>query len=96
MRGSRPVRLKQTEYEWVYLFGSVCPSTGDSVGLVAPTANTELMNVHLRMISEYVAPDIHVILVLDRAGLARCQEADGAAEHYAVVPAGVFARVESD
>ena len=68
MRGSRPVRLKQTEYEWVYLFGAVCTATGDSLGLVAPTANTELMNAHLRMISEHVGPDVHVVLVLDRAG----------------------------
>jgi transposase len=68
MRGSRPVRLKQTEYEWVYLFGAVCPATGDSVGLVAPTANTDLMNVHLRMISEHVGVDVHIVLVLDRAG----------------------------
>ena len=79
MRGSRPTRFKQTEYEWVYLFGAVCPATGDSVGLVAPIANTDLMNVHsfdgelrtvepLRMISERVGPDVHVVLVLDRAG----------------------------
>ena len=29
-RGSRPTVVKQTEYEWVYLFGAVNPVTGDS------------------------------------------------------------------
>jgi transposase len=67
-RGSRPTQLKQTEYEWVYLYGAANPRTGDSVAMVAPTVNTNLMNHHLRMISEPVGPDVHVVLVLDNAG----------------------------
>jgi transposase len=67
-RGSRPTQLKQTEYEWVYLFGAANPRTGDSVAMVAPTVNTYLMNQHLRMIGEHVGPNIHVVLVLDNAG----------------------------
>ena len=68
LRGSRPTAIKQTEYEWVYLFGAVNPITGDSSALLAPTVNTESMNHHLRFISERVEPDIHVVLVLDQAG----------------------------
>ena len=67
-RGSRPTRTKQTEYDWVYLFGAVNPLTGDSVGLIAPTVNTELMSAYLRMIGEHVGPQRHVVLVLDNAG----------------------------
>ncbi len=67
-RGSRPTALKQTEYDWVYLFGAVNPQTGDSVALLAPSVNTYLMNVHLRMISEQVGPQVQVVLVLDQAG----------------------------
>lgn len=66
--GSRPTAVKQTEYEWVYLFGAVNPLTGDSSALLAPTVNTAYMNHHLRFISESVAADVHVVLVLDRAG----------------------------
>jgi transposase len=67
-RGSRPTALKQTEYEWVYLFAAVNPITGDSSALLAPTANTEYMNHHLRFISQRVGPNVQVVLVLDRAG----------------------------
>lgn len=67
-RGSRPRAIKQTEYDWVYLYGAVNPRSGDSVALLAPTVNTFVMNQHLRMISEHVGPDVHVVLVLDQAG----------------------------
>lgn len=60
--------MKQTEYEWVYLFGAVNPVTGDSSALLAPTVNTAYMNHHLRFISERVGPDVQVVLVLDQAG----------------------------
>lgn len=67
-RGSRPRAVKQTEYDWIYLYGAVNPCTGDSVALLAPTVNTFVMNQHLRMISEHVGPDVQVVLVLDQAG----------------------------
>jgi transposase len=66
--GSRPTAVKQTEYEWVYLFGAVNPLTGHSSALLAPTVNTEYMDHHLRFISERVGPAVHVVLVLDQAG----------------------------
>ena len=52
----------------MYLFGAVNPITGDSSALLAPTVNTAYMNHHLRFISERVGSDVHVVLVLDRAG----------------------------
>jgi transposase len=60
--------VKQTQYEWVYLFGAVNPVTGDSSALLAPTVNTAYMNHHLRFISERVGSDVQVVLVLDQAG----------------------------
>ena len=68
LTGSRPTIVKQTEYEWVYLFGAVNPLTGQSSALLAPTVNTQYMNHHLRFLSEQAGADVHVILVLDRAG----------------------------
>lgn len=38
-RGSRPTALKQTRYEWLYLFAAVEPATGHSVALQAPHVN---------------------------------------------------------
>ena len=67
-KGSRPRAVKQTQYEWVYLFGAVNPVTGDSSALLAPTVNTAYMNHHLRFISEQVGSQVHVVLVLDQAG----------------------------
>jgi transposase len=67
-RGSRPAAVKQTEYEWAYLFAAVNPASGASSALVAPTVNTRYMNEHLRFISREAGPDVHVVLVLDRAG----------------------------
>ena len=68
LRGSRPTALKQTEYEWVYLFGAGNPVTGDSSALLAPMVNTEYMNHHLRFTRERVGLEVHGVLVLDRAG----------------------------
>lgn len=67
-RGSRPSAVKQTEYDWIYLFAAVNPLTGDSSAMLAPTVNTEYMNAHLRFIGRQAGPDKHVVLVLDQAG----------------------------
>lgn len=69
--GSRPKTVKQTAYEWCYVFAAVNPVTGNNSALVAPSVNTELMNEHLRFISEEAGPDVHVVLVLDQAGWHR-------------------------
>lgn len=66
--GTRPTAVKQSEYEWCYLFGAVNPLTGASSALIAPTANTQYMNHHLRFISEEAGDEVHVVLVLDQAG----------------------------
>lgn len=67
-RGSRPVAVKQTEYEWVHLFAAVNPLTGASSAMLAPHMNTQYMNAHLKFISEAVEGDTHVVLILDGAG----------------------------
>ena len=66
--GSRPQRVRQTEYEWVYLYAAVNAATGASSAMLAPTVNTDYMNAHLQFISRQVTPGSHGILVLDQAG----------------------------
>jgi hypothetical protein len=68
LRGSRPTAIKQTEYDWVYLFAAVNPRNGESSALITPTVDTHYMNAHLRFISELVGAKRHVVLVLDGAG----------------------------
>jgi putative transposase len=66
--GSRPTAVKQTRYEWVYLYASVEPATGVSVALQAPQVNTGTMNVYLKMLSDELAPTEQAVLIMDQAG----------------------------
>jgi transposase len=66
--GSRPTAVKQTRYEWVYLYAAVEPKTGASVALQAPNINTGTMNVFLRMLAKELGPRDHAVLILDQAG----------------------------
>jgi transposase len=66
--GSRPVRLKQTEYQWVYLWAAVDPIAGAIAAMITPTVNTELMGVFLEGLSRVLASHEHAVLVLDNAG----------------------------
>jgi transposase len=66
--GSRPAMLKQTEYEWVYLWAAVDPISGDSAGMITPTVNTCLMNTFLEGLSGMLSEDEHAVVVLDNAG----------------------------
>jgi transposase len=67
-RGSRPSAPRDQRYDWAYLFGAVCPDRGIGAGLVLPTADAEMMILHLAEISARVRPGAHAILVLDGAG----------------------------
>jgi transposase len=67
-RGTRPRAFKQTEYQWVYLFGSVCPATGRTHGCLLPRADTEAMDLYLADFARQLAPGTHALLVLDGAG----------------------------
>ena len=66
--GSRPTAVRQSEYEWVYLWAAVEPATGASVAMITPTVNTDLMNIFLAGLSGTLAEDEHAVLVLDNAG----------------------------
>ena len=66
--GSRPTAVRQTEYEWVYLWAAVEPASGASVAMITPTVNTALMNTFLNGLSGTLAADEHAVLVLDNAG----------------------------
>ena len=60
--------MRDTRYEWAYIFGAVCPERATGAALVLPFADTEAMNLHLAEIARTVAPGAHALLVLDGAG----------------------------
>ena len=52
-KGTRPRAVRDTRYQWAYLFGAVCPDRGAGAGIVMPYANTD---------------GAHAALILDGAG----------------------------
>lgn len=67
-RGSRPRAPRQTEYEWLYLFGAVCPASGQSNAWIMPAANTQTLQIQLDELSRNLHADHHMLLILDGAG----------------------------
>ncbi len=67
-RGSRPMVVRQTEYEYLWVLGAVCPETGKAEGLLSPRLNTEVINVFLEQFSATLAADEHAVMIWDGAG----------------------------
>jgi transposase len=68
VRGERPVGLCDRRFVSAYLYGAVCPATGEDFALVLPKVSTVAMTLFLDGVSQSVAPDVHIVLVLDQAG----------------------------
>lgn len=66
--GSRPGAIRQTQYDYLYLFTALCPETGDAAGLITASINTDAMNAFLAGFSRELPEDVHAVMVLDRAG----------------------------
>jgi transposase len=67
-KGSRPTAVKQTRYEWVYLYAAVEPATGDSVALLMPVVNIATFGTFLQELSSKLRADEHAVLIMDQAG----------------------------
>ena len=92
--GTRPRVVRDTRYEWAYLFGAVCPERAVGAALVMPYANTEAMNLHLQEIAAAVAPGAHAVLVVDGAGWARRNRPRPASQPLHRDPAAILTRTE--
>jgi len=73
LKGQRPEILYRMTREYLALFSSVCPQTGEMSSLVSPHMNTYAMSAHLKMLSEE-HPDTCNVVVLDCAGWHRSRE----------------------
>lgn len=58
-KGLRTRLVRQQQFECAYIFGAVCPSSGESVGLVMPYANTHAMLIHLEHMSTKIPKGRH-------------------------------------
>lgn len=66
--GSRPRAVRQTEYEYLWVLGAVCPQTGHAEGLLSPRLNTDVINVFLHEFSATLASNEHAVMIWDGAG----------------------------
>ena len=69
-KGQRPKSSSKRRYEWVYVYGFVCPSTGKVQWLILPTVNTELFELALAEFARATgaSSEKHIAVVLDQAG----------------------------
>ena len=67
-KGSRPRAVKQQQFEYAYLFGAVCPATGETEALITPWVNKEIMTHHLQQIATRTQPGRHAVVIMDGAG----------------------------
>lgn len=65
---SRPTAVRQTEYQYLWVLGAVCPETGHSDGLLSPQLNTQIVNLFLEQFSRTLADDEHAAMIWDGAG----------------------------
>ncbi|WP_210452670.1 IS630 family transposase [Vibrio crassostreae] len=67
-RGTRPRVVKQQQFEYAYLFGSVCPERGIGEAIVVPWVNKDIMTNHLEQISKATEKGRHAVVIMDGAG----------------------------
>lgn len=60
--------MKQQQFEYGYLFGAVCPATGQTEALITPLVNKEMMTQHLSQISQATLDGRHAVVIVDGAG----------------------------
>ena len=60
--------VKQQQFEYGYLFGAVCPATGQTEALITPLVSKEMMTQHLSQISSATPMGRHAVVIVDGAG----------------------------
>ena len=66
-RGTRPRAIKQQQFDYAYLFGSVCPERGIGQGLVVPWVSKDIMKEHLKQVSSVTEQGRHAVIIMDGA-----------------------------
>jgi transposase len=68
--GKRPVAKVKRRYKWVYVYGFVRPTTGETYWLILPTVNVEMFSLALKHFAQGVGAgeEKHILLVVDQAG----------------------------
>lgn len=72
-KGIRPLVNRQIVREAFYAYTAVCPSLGKSISLILPHANTEMMNIFLKQVSDEF-PTKKIIMQVDGAAWHRSKK----------------------
>ncbi|XHF85461.1 IS630 family transposase [Vibrio sp. HN007] len=75
-KGTRPRAVQQQQFEYAYLFGAVCVTTGDAEAIVVPVSNMEAMKEQLRLISHATPTGKHSVVIMDQASWHQSYLAD--------------------
>ena len=76
-KGSRPPVVRQTEYEYLWVLGTVCPETGHAEGLLSPQLNANIVNIFLEQFSKTIPDDVQAVMLWDGG-----QKVDAQRGHY--------------
>jgi transposase len=60
--------MADQRFESLYLFAACRPGTDQAFALALPRVTTEVMALFLAAFAQQLAPDVHAVLLLDRAG----------------------------
>ena len=60
--------MRQTEYDYLWVIAAACPASGAATGIIMPHLDTDVINLFLGELSRQLAPDVHAVLIWDRAG----------------------------
>jgi len=60
--------MADQRFESLYLFAACRPGTDEAFALALPRVTTEAMALFLAAFAQQLAPDVHAVLLLDRAG----------------------------
>lgn len=71
--GIRPKAPKQVIREYLYSYAAVCPALGKMTSLILPYANTEMMNIFLKQVSDDFN-NYFVLMLVDQAGWHKAME----------------------
>ena len=64
----RPTAVRQTQYQYLWVLGAVCPETGQAEGLLSPQLNTSIVSTFLEQFSGTLSEDEQAVMIWDGAG----------------------------
>ena len=73
-KGSRPTAIRQTEYQYLWVIGAVCPETGHAEGLLSPQLNAKIVNEFLAQFARTLPADEQAVMIWDGAGFHVAKE----------------------